>query len=60
MSFGLLSENCVVSLPGSGNCEVNVNSNLDIFIGGSGSVYYTGSPAITSTITGSGEIINGN
>lgn len=59
-SYELFSENCIVSVPGSGYCKVNVGNNLDVFIGGSGNVYYLGNPDITSTVTGSGEIINEN
>ena len=59
-AFGLISEDCIISLPGSGNCEINAINNLDAFIGGSGNIYYTGNPVISSTITGSGGIINSN
>ena len=60
LTFGLESDECVISLPGSGNCEVNVSSTLDVFISGSGSIYYKGDPTINSNITGSGSIINSN
>lgn len=59
-AFGMISDDCIVSLPGSGNCEINAINNLDAFIGGSGNIYYTGNPVISATITGSGEIINSN
>lgn len=58
--FGMFSDECIVSLPGSGNCEINVLNSLDAFIGGSGNIYYTGNPTISATITGSGSIINSN
>lgn len=60
LSFEFLSDSCLVSIPGSGNVEVNVDSTLEVSIGGSGSVYYKGYPTITSNISGSGEIVNSN
>lgn len=59
-AFELNSENASISIPGSGNAEINVDSTLSAFIGGSGNIYYTGNPDITSSITGSGELINSN
>jgi hypothetical protein len=59
-AFGLLSEVCTVSLPGSGSCEINASNTLEAFISGSGNIYYTGTPLITSSITGSGNLINSN
>jgi len=60
LGFGIESNTCVVSIPGSGNCDVNAINTLDVFLSGSGSVYYHGSPIINSNITGSGTIINSN
>lgn len=59
-AFNLESTACVVSIPGSGNCEVNASNTLDAFLSGSGSLYYIGSPVINANITGSGTINNSN
>jgi hypothetical protein len=48
------------NISGSGNCEVNVSSFLDVKISGSGNVYYLGYPQITSDISGSGGIYDAN
>lgn len=53
-------KNCYISIPGSGSCQVQVQSKLDVDISGSGSVYYKGYPAITTNISGSGNVINSN
>lgn len=58
--FGLESDNCDVTLTGSGDAEVNVNDILDVRITGSGDVYYRGNPVIDVNITGSGSLINAN
>jgi len=53
----LESETCNVSIPGSGNCDVFVTEELDVFIGGSGSVRYKGDPPVVNTrISGSGTV----
>ncbi len=59
-AFNLLSDECIISIPGSGNAEINVSTTLDAFISGSGNIYYSGNPVIYSNITGSGSIINSN
>jgi hypothetical protein len=59
-AFSMLSDAAVVSISGSGNCEVNVLNDLNVFLSGSGNIYYINSPLINSTITGSGVIINAN
>lgn len=59
-AFDLLSEDCTITIPGSGNVMVNVSNTMDVFISGSGTVSYIGEPDITQTITGSGEIIDAN
>ncbi len=60
LAFDIESNTSVISIPGSGNCEVNAINTLDVFLSGSGSVYYIGSPIINSNITGSGTINNSN
>ncbi|MDX9925530.1 MAG: head GIN domain-containing protein [Ignavibacteriaceae bacterium] len=59
-SYDFLSSEADVSIPGSGNCRLNVSDRLDVSISGSGNVYYKGSPIIHSNISGSGGIYEGN
>jgi hypothetical protein len=50
-----------VEVSGSGQAEVNVQSELDAQIRGSGSVYYMGTPEkITQEISGSGRLERGS
>ncbi len=58
--FPLTASQCEVDISGSGNCEITVNTELDVVIDGSGSVYYKGSPVIHENIAGSGRVINSN
>ncbi|HVZ24740.1 MAG TPA: head GIN domain-containing protein [Sediminibacterium sp.] len=52
----LKAENARVEVAGSGNVRLFAASKLDVQIAGVGSVFYKGNPAITQSITGSGEI----
>ncbi len=56
-AFELITEECTVTIAGSGDVEVNVSDRLDVVITGVGNVIYQGNPTITSHITGSGRII---
>ena len=58
--FGFLSEDCNISLIGSGDVELSCNTTLTVKIDGSGDVFYKGAPSVNSEIKGSGEIINSN
>lgn len=60
--FGYLlaTDECSISISGTGNAETTANSELDVSISGSGSVYYKGNPSIHSNIRGSGKIVNAN
>jgi len=58
--FPLAASQCEVDISGSGNCEITVNTDLDVVIDGSGSVYYKGSPSIHEDITGSGRVEDAN
>jgi hypothetical protein len=49
-----------VDISGSGNCEVTVNTRLDVDIDGSGSVFYKGTPSIKDHISGSGRVVDSN
>jgi hypothetical protein len=41
----------------SGDIHVHPLSSLGVYIGGSGNVYYSGSPAIVSEISGTGRLM---
>jgi len=57
-SSDLSTEECVVRITGSGDCEVNASDNLEVYITGSGDVDYKGDPNVRSRILGSGDIRN--
>ncbi len=59
-SFNLNTDFSDVRIDGSGSAEVFVDTDLDAVIAGSGNIYYKGHPTISSTITGSGKLINAN
>ncbi len=59
-SFNLNSDFSDITISGSGSAEVTVDNDLDILISGSGDVFYKGHPVISSTITGSGKVIDAN
>lgn len=48
-----------VSIEGSGSATVHVLERLDASIGGSGSVTHTGGAEVTSTVEGSGDVVEG-
>ncbi len=54
----LVVDHCVVVQKGTGDCYVNVSQLLEVEIHEAGNVYYTGSPQITSSITGAGRLIH--
>ena len=58
--YTLITNHTVIEHTGIGISEVTANETLSVTISGSGSVLYKGSPAITSNITGTGEIVNTN
>ncbi|MGB3778147.1 MAG: head GIN domain-containing protein [Tunicatimonas sp.] len=58
--FGLEITDAEVSTSGSGKSKILVTSNLNVTIIGSGSVYYKGTPTITTNISGVGQIIDSN
>ncbi|MEM7551455.1 MAG: DUF2807 domain-containing protein [Bacteroidota bacterium] len=58
--FPVRTNDCDISISGSGSSEVNVVDNLNVIISGSGSVLYRVNPTITQTINGSGNLINDN
>jgi hypothetical protein len=52
----LSTEQCSVTVNGSGDCTVWASGNLKVDIRGSGSVYYKGNPSIKTDIKGSGSV----
>ncbi|MBN9350163.1 MAG: DUF2807 domain-containing protein [Chitinophagaceae bacterium] len=55
--FGLSSQNAIVKNSGGGNAEVSVSKSLKVTISGSGNVFYKGNPAVDSSGTGTGQVI---
>lgn len=56
-AFGLATEECYVSISGSGDCQVLANGLLDVNISGSGNVVYDGNPtSFNSNASGSGSV----
>ncbi len=54
---GLEADKYQVSISGSGECSIHVNSEINSRVSGSGSVYYKGSPSkINSKTSGSGKV----
>jgi len=53
---GLHSATAVITLGGSGNVVVWVDTTLDISVTGSGEVSYYGEPILTQSVTGSGNV----
>jgi len=58
--FPMMVKNCNVDISGTGNCEVSVETSLDVRIEGTGSVYYKGNPSVNTNITGTGSVIHMN
>ncbi len=57
LAAGLEVNKCEVRISGSGDVEINVKSELDATISGSGSVTYKGSPSqVNSHSSGSGKV----
>lgn len=54
---GIAAKNVTAKTIGSGDIKVRVSDNLDATIDGSGDIYFTGYPFITSHVNGSGRII---
>jgi hypothetical protein len=58
--FPAIVPDCTVKSSGSGRCEVTATEHLDVWISGSGNVYYKGKPDINLDDTGSGRLTNKN
>lgn len=59
-AFGLTAGTCTIVVSGSGNTEVTVTDQLDVTISGAANVYYKGYPTVTSSISGSGTVVDSN
>lgn len=57
LAEGLKTSNAQVSVNGTGDALVWAVDSLDVAISGSGMVQYAGSPALTQTMSGSGELV---
>lgn len=58
--FNLRSNRGVVSMVGSGSCELTALDALDVDISGNGAVYFRGYPSIKTRITGRGDLFDAN
>jgi hypothetical protein len=54
---GTYSKNVTARIVGSGDIKVRVSDKLEATIDGSGSVYFNGSPLVTTHIGGSGRLV---
>ena len=60
MGYELETEETKVVISGSGSALVNAKSNLNAVIVGSGAIRYIGKPSVTTTVSGSGTVIDSN
>jgi len=54
---GVATKNATAQIIGSGDIKLKATEKLDATIKGSGSVYFSGSPLITSHVSGTGRIV---
>ncbi|MEZ4938505.1 MAG: DUF2807 domain-containing protein [Crocinitomicaceae bacterium] len=59
-SYSLNSVHANINFSGSASARVRVDSTLNVNISGYGNVFYKGYPAITSSISGDGGVIDSN
>lgn len=55
-AFDLIAQHGIVTISGSGNCEVNAAQSLKVTISGSGNVRYKGTPTVDVNTSGSGTV----
>jgi len=55
-AFDMAVKDCNIRISGTGNCEVNVITSLDIVVSGVGNIWYMGTPTVTTDISGVGEV----
>jgi len=59
-ALNLPTQNLTIDILGSGSCNVNAITKLDVYIAGSGGVYYKGNPQIISNLQGTGKVVKVN
>jgi hypothetical protein len=59
-AFPIHTNECRISISGTGNCEVYCEDDLDIHISGAAKVYYRGFPSINQRISGIGSVVDDN
>lgn len=57
-AFAMVAIRADIDISGNGKAEISVTDHLKVGISGSAVVYYKGSPAIESNISGSGKLIS--
>lgn len=55
-AFDMAVKDCNIRISGTGNCEVNVITSLDVVVSGVGNIWYMGTPDVTTDISGVGEV----
>jgi Putative auto-transporter adhesin, head GIN domain len=55
-AFGYVAKNAKINIEGNGFASISVVDRLKVNITGSGTVYYRGTPIVTSIITGTGKV----
>ena len=56
----LVTDECFITINGSGDSSISVNDFLSVIVNGSGNVYFRGYPYIEQQINGSGRVIDAN
>lgn len=57
LSSGLVSQQSIINITGTGKCEVHSGEELTVNINGNGKVFYTGNPGVLhSHLSGNGEL----
>ncbi|UCH13944.1 MAG: DUF2807 domain-containing protein [Bacteroidales bacterium] len=59
-SYDLPVYECSIISSGVGDCKLKIFDYLDVYLSGTGSVYYKGNPEIDSAVIGIGKLINDN
>lgn len=55
-AFGFTAKNARIEIEGAGFASISVIDRLKVKITGNGTVYYKGTPLVTSVITGTGKV----
>lgn len=57
-AFGFVADTCQVAQSGVGNIHVTVNDRLHGYLSGVGNIYYQGSPQVSISDTGVGQVFH--